>query len=327
MILGLKIARIYQNLISQHESLKNYLSSLKRIDNNDLYDHLFLIVQIYERVIKLFINLMGKDLSELEEIEKLYSISERLKTFTNGVVSGDYGEEDGEYVSLNIIENLIKNVLDNLNGIDIESLNYRGMVKNLENNNKKIQDELYVKEIEIEDIKNEKLHEIFEDDSKKFKRIARLYESAFYTIVLVLIFYFLGLTFYIGDIKLLFIDASFPNKIHGDLSAEFYIQKISLLILSTTLAAFLLKRSFMNRRLADDAYRTAKELDALPRYMKGMPDDMQDKIRFDLAYKYFGNGIHHESYTGGENLMHENIKANTDFIRAMKETSTESSEK
>ena len=77
----------------------------------------------------------------------------------------------------------------------------------------------------------------------------------------------------------------------------------------------------MNRRLADDAYRTAKELDALPRYMAGMPNEMKEKIRFDLAYKYFGNGIYHESYTGGENLMHENIKANTDFIKAIKDAS------
>lgn len=55
--------------------------------------------------------------------------------------------------------------------------------------------------------------------------------------------------------------------------------------------------------------------------MEGMSDEMKEKIRFDLAYNYFGNGIHHESYTGGENLMHENIKANTDFIKAVKDLS------
>lgn len=174
----------------------------------------------------------------------------------------------------------------------------------------------------IDDQKNIKVHKIFEDDSKNFKFIARIYEVAFYSIVAVLILYFLGLTFYINDFKFLFIHMGFPEKIHGNLSLEFYIQKISLLVLSMTLAAFLLKRSFMNRRLADDAYRIAKELDALPRYMEGMPDEMKEKIRFDLAYKYFGNGIHHEIYTGGENLMHENIKANADFIKAVKDLSS-----
>ena len=34
----------------------------------------------------------------------------------------------------------------------------------------------------------------------------------------------------------------------------------------------------MNRRLADDAYRTAKELDALPRYMEGMSEEMKEKM-------------------------------------------------
>ena len=185
---------------------------------------------------------------------------------------------------------------------------------------KKEELEKNLSEIEIikDDLKNKKVNEIFEDDSIKFKKIARIYEFLFYLIVLIAGLYFLGLTFYIVGFDYKYLSIDFPEKIHGNISAEFYIQKISFLVLSTTLAAFLLKRSFMNRRLADEAYRTAKELDALPRYMEGMPDEMKEKIRFDLAYKYFGNGIHHDSYTGGENLMHENIKANTEFMKVVK---------
>lgn len=185
---------------------------------------------------------------------------------------------------------------------------------------KKEELEKNLSEIEIikDDLKNKKVNEIFEDDSIKFKKIARIYEFLFYLIVLVAGLYFLGLTFYVVGFDAKYLSIGFPEKIHGNISAEFYIQKISFLVLSTTLAAFLLKRSFMNRRLADEAYRTAKELDALPRYMEGMPDEMKEKIRFDLAYKYFGNGIHHDSYTGGENLMHENIKANTEFVKVVK---------
>lgn len=50
-----------------------------------------------------------------------------------------------------------------------------------------------------DDLKNKKVNEIFEDDSKKFKLIARFYEMAFYLIVTVLIIYFLGLTFYVNN--------------------------------------------------------------------------------------------------------------------------------
>lgn len=166
-----------------------------------------------------------------------------------------------------------------------------------------------------EDIKNKKVNEIFEDDSEKFKKLARKYEISFYIAFVFLFLYFFG--WYI-EIDTSFLKFKFAEQFHGNHSATFYVQKISLLILSTTLAAFLLKRSFMNRRLADEAYRTAKELDALPRYMEGMPDEMKEKIRFDFAYKYFGNGIHHDSYTSGENLMHKNIKANTEFMKVVK---------
>ncbi|MEJ5037724.1 hypothetical protein WH285_12380 [Acinetobacter johnsonii] len=184
---------------------------------------------------------------------------------------------------------------------------------------RKLKENLNQSEVLLGALKNHEIHKIYDEESTKFQKIATKYEMSFYIVIIIMTFYFLGLTIYISDISFSFIHVGFPEKNNGKFSPEFYIQKISLLVLSTTLAAFLLKRSFMNRRLADAAYRTAKELDALPRYMEGMPEEMKEKIRFDLAYKYFGNGIHHESYTGGENLMHENIKANTDFIKAVKD--------
>lgn len=175
-----------------------------------------------------------------------------------------------------------------------------------------------------EDLRNKTIHEIYDEDSKKFKKAARLYEIAFYTLLLFLAFYLFG---YHIEISTQYFTFKFAEHIDDSNKTAFYIQKISLVILSSTLAAFLLKRSFMNRRLADEAYRTAKEIDGLPRYMVGLPEEMKEKIRFDLAYKYFGNGIHHESYTGGENLMHENMKANTDFIMAVKDLNKPSDDK
>ncbi|TCB68685.1 hypothetical protein [Acinetobacter sp. ANC 4178] len=191
--------------------------------------------------------------------------------------------------------------------------------EDIENTRSKINEEYERLELMSDDYKHREAQKIYENDAVKFDKISKRYEKAFYVLILILILYFLGAKVYIPEVNIFSLKVSFTNKIHGDLLTEFYIQKISLLILSTTLLAFLLKRSFMYRRLADDAYRTSKELIALPRFIKELPQDMQDKVHFDLAYKYFGNGIHHESYTGGENLMHENIKANTDFIKAVKD--------
>lgn len=236
-----------------------------------------------------------------------------------------------ERIDHNKIDKLIFTIFTNLesfkntleNYIEISKLKKyeekaKIIIKNLNAQKKELEQSILQSKVLSDDLKNKKINEIFEDDSKRFKKIARIYEFLFYLVVLIAGLYFLGLTFYIVGFDAKYLSIGFPEKIHGNISAEFYIQKISFLVLSTTLAAFLLKRSFMNRRLADEAYRTAKELDALPRYMEGMPDEMKEKIRFDLAYKYFGNGIHHDSYTGGENLMHENIKANTEFVKVVK---------
>lgn len=236
-----------------------------------------------------------------------------------------------ERIDHNNIDKLIFTILTNIdsfkntleNHIEISKLKKyeekaKKIIKNLNAQKKELEQSILQSKVLSDDLKNKKINEIFEDDSVKFKRVARTYEFLFYLVVLVAGLYFLGLTFYVVGFDAKYLSIGFPEKIHGNISAEFYIQKISFLVLSTTLAAFLLKRSFMNRRLADEAYRTAKELDALPRYMEGMPDEMKEKIRFDLAYKYFGNGIHHDSYTSGENLMHENIKANTEFMKIVK---------
>lgn len=198
------------------------------------------------------------------------------------------------------------------------------LIKNVEDKVGEVKDLVEQNKLLGEDLRNRTIHQIYDEDSKKFKKTARLYEIAFYMLLLLLAFYLFGYHF---EINTQYFTFKLAEHFDDSNKTAFYIQKISLIILSSTLAAFLLKRSFMNRRLADEAYRTAKEIDGLPRYMVGLPEEMKEKIRFDLAYKYFGNGIHHESYTGGENLMHENMKANTDFIMAVKDLNKPSDDK
>lgn len=178
----------------------------------------------------------------------------------------------------------------------------------------------------LDDLRNKTIKEIYDEDYKKFSKISRNYEIGFYILIFIMFLYFLGFNLSIQDIEFNYFSLSFPEKGNTE-NIPFYIQKISMLVLSTTLAAFLLKKSFMNRRLADESFRTSKEITGLPRFIEPLSIELQDKIRFDLAYKYFGNSIHHESYTGGENLMHENIKANTDFIKAVKDLKTSDSGK
>lgn len=266
------------------EEIYKIFDELKVIKDATYLQGRYLIAEIHNEV------------NTIKSVDEFYKISAKILTsmalYLNVLLKDNKIEQDEENKEemLEIIDNL------KFNQADLEKkLKQVDVIKN--------------------DYKNKKLHEIFEDDSENFKNLARKYELAFYLALVLLFLYFFG--WYI-EIDTSFLKFKFAEQFHGNHSATFYVQKISLLILSTTLAAFLLKRSFMNRRLADEAYRTAKELDALPRYMEGMSDEMKEKIRFDLAYKYFGNGIHHDSYTGAENLMHENIKANTEFMKIVK---------
>lgn len=193
-------------------------------------------------------------------------------------------------------------------------------------NFRKLKESISESNILLDDLRNKTIKEIYDEDYKKFSKISRNYEIGFYILILSMFFYFLGFNLSIKEIDFNYFSLSFLERKNTQ-NIPFYIQKISMLVLSTTLAAFLLKKSFMNRRLADESFRTSKELAGLPRYIEPLSIELQDKIRFDLAYKYFGNSIHHESYTGGENLLHENMKANTDFIMAIKDLNKKNSDK
>lgn len=322
-----KIEKVFNKLI------KGYTFHKVDHEANDL--------QLFEGIRDAFISDINDLIQRVNGLEKIDSASlnfiirktqnneETVKELENLIFNNNFVDKIwGE--SIDIFDSNIADMNAFIAKIDIEQQfqNYKRdankLIKELQDNQNELVHKIEQVDIINNDLKNKKVHEIFADDSENFKKLAKRYEVSFYIALAFLFLYFFG--WYV-EINTTFFKLKFAEQFYENHSTIFYIQKVSLLILSTTLAAFLLKRSFMNRRLADEAYRTAKELDALPRYMEGMPDEMKEKIRFDLAYKYFGNGIHHESYTGGENLMHENIKANTDFIKAVKDLKTPDSGK
>ncbi|MDC5208318.1 hypothetical protein OHW43_11645 [Acinetobacter baumannii] len=338
MLVGVELIKDKNELIEQKNRFNTYFGSLSRAENVNYRNHLFLIIDLYNSAIDLF-EFINEDFIIdnvlFDEAGSLQSSIRELKMEVDYFFNQDYvkknipRESTEDSATLVRIEHILTQLINDWNELR-ESIAESDIVNELNNFRKekeKIDEEVNELKNVFEGWKNRDIYEIFKIDSEDFKKIARRYEMCFYLVILFSALYFLGLTIYVNNIDFGFIKISFPEKIHGNLSPEFYIQKISFLVLSTTLAAFFLKRSFMNRRLADEAFRTAKELDALPRYMEGMSNELKDKIRFDLAYKYFGNGIHHETYTGGENLMHESIKANTDFIKTVKDLKTPSSGK
>jgi len=317
-----EIQSLFEQLTDYFNIVKKALTDKDIKNFKDLNNYFQSDIKI---IIKRLIDLNDIDLPSLNFIiRKSKKIYEVVLDLENLIKDNKFDEKLWS-ISIDIVDSNITDMKAYINKVDLvqQFQVYKDDAEKIINELKTNRNELAhkIEQVDIinDDLKNKKVHEIFADDSEKFKMLAKRYEIAFCFSLALLFLYFFG--WYI-EINTTIFKFKLAEQFYENHSTIFYIQKISLLILSTTLAAFLLKRSFMNRRLADEAYRTAKELDALPRYMEGMPDEMKEKIRFDLAYKYFGNGIHHESYTGGENLMHENIKANTDFIKAVKDVKT-----
>lgn len=307
-----------ENLMNLKKGCMKYIQPKESVNNKqDVI--LFKIIQYFDEVVDQISIILNIEDFKFNYPTRVFDI---IIDSLNGLIFNDNNYiDDRDNTLINVFNELhrLSLILENEISAIEQSQSYKKAANTLnilESQQEELKNKLREVDLIRKDLENKKVNEIFEDDYEKFKKLAKLYEFSFYIALLLLFLYFFGLYIEIDTANFKF---KFAEQFHGNHTPTFYVQKISLLILSTTLAAFLLKRSFMNRRLADDAYRTAKELDALPRYMEGMPEEMKEKIRFDLAYKYFGNGIHHESYTGGENLMHENIKANTDFIKAVKD--------
>ncbi|MDS7943374.1 hypothetical protein RMA95_05565 [Acinetobacter sp. V110_1] len=262
-------------------------------------------------------------------IETLTENDKVLKSISSFWLNTELNNSGRKIVKLpNILDSSFKKEMKDLESNLAQIIDYMGALNDLERaveisdesfaNFRKLKENLSESNILLDDLRSKTIKELYDEDYRKFSKISRSYEVGFYILIVIMFLYFLGFNLSVKDIDFGYFSLIFPERKNTD-NIPFYIQKVSMLVLSTTLAAFLLKKSFMNRRLADESFRTSKELAGLPRFIEPLSIELQEKIRFDLAYKYFGNSIYHESYTGGENLMHESIRANTDFIKALKD--------
>lgn len=209
--------------------------------------------------------------------------------------------------------------------IHLNSDKLKSLKDNASYNNQLIQDNVNSSNTLVNYLRHTQTHKIYVGEAEKFKKNAHRYELTFYFLILFMFIYFSGMTIYIPDFEIIGLKIGFPAKSIDGGNISFYIQKISVLVLSSTLAAFLLKRSFMNRELFQEAYRVAQELETLPSYIESFSKDVQEKVRLDLAYKYFGReykSTQNSNENGSANFMAENIKANTEFLKALKDISS-----
>ncbi|EOE4589370.1 hypothetical protein ACKC6H_002744 [Acinetobacter baumannii] len=315
-----------EEILTKLKELKNLLSSKSNrliyihVNDNQLLEVLITAVDVLVNSIidNLYENknVVISDFNLKFILVKIDVVIRLIKNIQNSSSEEVWKKYDEIYSALMSIDNVLENIISVQRSEELK--------KSAENYFISFEENIRNSDILLNDLQNYLVHDVYDSEWRRFNKIAFRYEVAFYVVLILLAAYFFG--WYV-DLNTSFIKFKFAEQFYGNHSAGFYIQKISLLILSTTLMAFLLKRSFMIRRLADESYRTAKELKAIAPYISGLPLEMKQKFQFDMGYKYFGNHINHESYTSGENLMHENIKANTDFIKAVNDLKTSDSRK
>ncbi len=102
----------------------------------------------------------------------------------------------------------------------------------------------------------------------------------------------------------------------GVSNTEFWVLKISLMIVGITLISYFLKQTSHYQKLADQNYQTQVELQAYPSFMESVPTNEAAIIRKELALKYFGKEIDGSTHKDMSNLISDQMKNTTEMIKA-----------
>ncbi|WP_155757958.1 hypothetical protein [Acinetobacter rudis] len=150
---------------------------------------------------------------------------------------------------------------------------------------------------------------IYNNAVLKYQKFEKKYRKYFYrTVATVLILAFLLLLFKSKVISALQI---------GD--TEFWVLKVSLLVVGVTLISYFVKQSVHYQKLADQNYQTQIELQAYPSFMESIPTNEAASIRKELALKYFGREIDGSTHKDMSNLILDQMKSTTELVKASAE--------
>lgn len=147
---------------------------------------------------------------------------------------------------------------------------------------------------------------IYKNAVIKYQKFEKKYRKYFYrAIAIVLLLAVLLLLFKSKLISFL-----------GISNTEFWVLKISLMIVGITLISYFLKQTSHYQKLADQNYQTQVELQAYPSFMESVPTNEAAVIRKELALKYFGKEIDGSTHKDMSNLISDQMKNTTEMIKA-----------
>lgn len=155
---------------------------------------------------------------------------------------------------------------------------------------------------------NAKTENIYNNAVIKYKKLEDGYRLKFYIAM--------GITLSVSVAIFLCKSIFVPNLLSN---LEFWILKISILVVGVTLVSYFIKQSSHYQTLADQNYQTQVELQAYPSFMESIPSNEAASVRKELALKYFGREIDSAAHKEMGNLVSDQMKSTTDMVKATTE--------
>lgn len=157
-------------------------------------------------------------------------------------------------------------------------------------------------------VENALTENIYNNATKKYEALAKGYRHYFY-------FCIIGLL----TISILILMISLKPYL-GFGVVEFWLIKLSIVIIGVMLINYYLKQSTHYQKLADQNYQVQVELQAYPSFMSSIPSNEAAAIRKELALKYFGKEIDSTPHKDMSNLISDQMKNSTELVKAATDT-------
>lgn len=191
------------------------------------------------------------------------------------------------------------------------------LILKLSNSNEELQNITIEKnriQAELLQFENEPTTTAYDEAAVKYTDLYEKFRNYFYlsiTGIILIIF----IMIYLKSNIISSIDFTLINNNNSG-QVEYWIIKISLMLIGMTLANYFLKQSSHYQRLADQHHQTSVELKAYPYFMNSVPLEHSIEIRKELALKYFGKEIDSASHKNMSNLISDQMKSTTDMVKA-----------
>lgn len=147
---------------------------------------------------------------------------------------------------------------------------------------------------------------IYNKAVERYRDLENQYRNYFYTGIGVILFLAIALLVF-KQFLLLYFSLN---------TIEFWVLKISILLVGVTLVSYFLKQSSHYQHLADQNYQTQVELQAYPSFMESIPSNEAASVRKELALKYFGRELDGSTHKDMSNLVSDQIKSTTEMVKA-----------